>query len=159
MTIFPLEAYLGPKCEISLKMAEISAICQKFLHPHIQKKIPQLLYIDHFPSRSVFGAKMKNFIKVGRNFCHMPEISVPSYQEKNSEHFSDSSFFCIMAPSPISRWGVVFWYSSSASSGSKILAHLSTLSMSAFGGQPSKGGCAAYGGNNIQEVSCNYGLS
>ena len=30
--------------------------------------------------------------------------------------------------------------------GSKILAHLSTLTMSAFGGQPSKGGCAAYGG-------------
>ena len=75
LTIFPREANLRPKYQISLQMAEISAICQKFLHPHIQKKIPHLLYIDHFPSRSVFGAKMRNFTKTGRNFCHMPEIS------------------------------------------------------------------------------------
>ena len=143
LTIFPLEAYLGPKCEISLKLVEISARCQKFLYPHIRNKIPHLLYIDHFPSRSVFGVKMRNFTKNGRNFCHVPEISAPSYQEKNSEHVSYSSFFCIMAPSPISRGGVVL----SSSSGSKILAPFTTLSMSAFGGQPSKGGCAAYGGN------------
>ena len=129
-------------------MAEISAICQKFLHHHIQKKIPHFLYIEHIPSRSVFGAKMRNFTNYGRNFCHMPEISVPSYQEKNSEHFSYSSFFCKMAPSPISRWGVVLSWSSSLS-GSKILAPVSTLSMSAFGGQPSKGGCAAYDGKYL----------
>ena len=79
LTIFPLEVYLGPKREISLEMVEICAICQKFLHSRIQKTIPHILCIEHFPSRSVFGVKMRNFPKNGRNFCHMPEISASPY--------------------------------------------------------------------------------
>ena len=52
----------------SLKTAEISVIRHKFVSLHIRNKIPHLLCIDNFPSRSVFGAKMRNFTKKWQKF-------------------------------------------------------------------------------------------
>ena len=92
LMIFPLEPYFQPKREISLKNGrnfchtpEISVRWQKFLHQNIRNKIPHLFYIHHVTPRTVFRAKMRNFTKNGRNFCHMPEISV-RWQKFLSNH-------------------------------------------------------------------------
>ena len=64
-------------------------------------------YIDHFPSRSVFGGKMRKFIKNGRNFCYMPEISRSEYPEFHSASFIYSSFFPLSTGKSQNRefWG------------------------------------------------------
>ena len=63
LTIFLVEAYLGPKCEISLKMAEISVRCQKFLHEHIRKK-RIFCILTNFPLEALWGPKCEIAIKM-----------------------------------------------------------------------------------------------
>ena len=69
-------------------MTEISATCQKFLDQNIQNKIPHLFCIDDLSLPPTDIAKSKNFGEIGRNFCHMPEISRSEYPEKitNMKH-------------------------------------------------------------------------
>ena len=69
LTIFPLEAYLGPKCEFSLKMAEISTIFSEILHfgPKYASrgKTVNIQKMRFF----ILDMGMQKFLVNGRNFC------------------------------------------------------------------------------------------
>ena len=74
-TIFPSDVRKGSNQRISGKMAEISAICQKFLDQNFQNFIPHLFHIQHICQIKPQPAKLKNreakwqkCLPYGRNF-------------------------------------------------------------------------------------------
>ena len=91
----------------STKIAEISAMWQKFLDQNIQNFIPHLFYIHHYALWAAERIKTKNFGKNGRNFCHMPEISKSEYLKSKSASFLYWTYLPEKAPtSQIKKsWG------------------------------------------------------